>query len=192
MLLINANEYIKQRNINKAKRYFQLAIKYDSTFSSAYWNYGLTTYGEAKQLEEKMWREKQKAISENEFFTGLTNKKIINILSPSEQNNSIKNNINEIIPSVQRLLTDENLSYTKSVVRNESKQINDQSFNQADLQNEIMEIEKKFEPLILGKIKIYKKYTEKAEQLGIVHEFPTRFFQKQMESIKKFKEKGGY
>ena len=54
LLLINANEYIKNDEIEKAKHYLELSIKYDSTFSSAYWNYGLTAFREAKQLEEKM------------------------------------------------------------------------------------------------------------------------------------------
>jgi hypothetical protein len=44
----------------------------------------------------------------------------------------------------------------------------------------------------MEKIKIYKEYTQKAEQLGIVHEFPIRFFEKQIESINKFKQQGGY
>lgn len=150
LLLINANEYIKQREIEKAKHYFQLAIEYDSTFSSAYWNYGITAFGEARQLEEKLWEEKQ------------------NISS---------------LHSVEN----DNTSLLK-----ENNQVNNRALYQVELQNELQATEKKYESLIFEKIKIYKEYTKKAEQLGIVHEFPIEFFEKQIESINKFKLQGGY
>lgn len=78
LLLINANEYLKQKNIDKAKHYLELSIKYDSTFSSAYWNYGLTLFAEARQLEEKLYDEKQNIISTNSIMpiSGSDNKKI--------------------------------------------------------------------------------------------------------------------
>lgn len=140
LLLINANEYIKKGKINKAKKYFELSIKYDSTFSSAYWNYGITAFREARELEEKLWNEKQQIISSYESI--------------------------------------------------ENKMVS--SEDQVHLQMELGELEKSYEVKIKEKIAVYKKYIQKAESLGIVHKFPLRFFQKQIESIKKYNENGGY
>jgi hypothetical protein len=61
-----------------------------------------------------------------------------------------------------------------------------------DLQQTLMDIERQYAPSILANLDIYRKYRNRAEELGIVREFPTKFFLKQAESIKKFKEKGGY
>ena len=192
LLLINANEYIKQKEIEKAKHYFQLAIKYDSTFSSAYWNYGLTTFGEARELEEQMWEEKQNVINENNVFAELTKKKSNDEIYLPKPNNEVQNNPLENIPTIPQILPDEILSKPQTKVQKENSQTNNQALYQADLQPQLMEIEKKYELMIMEKIKIYKEYTQRAEQLGIVHEFPIRFFEKQIESIKKFKQQGGY
>jgi regulator of sirC expression with transglutaminase-like and TPR domain len=114
LLLINANEYIARDNKDKAKHYLQLAIKYDSTFSPAYWNYGLVARDEAKQIEKEI------------------------------------------------------------------------------LQNSNNELCDKYLLTISSKLEEYKKFTGKAEKLGIVHKFTESFFEKQKESITKFKQKGGY
>ena len=63
LLLTNANEWIMRKNLEKAKYYLELSMKYDSTFSSAYMNYGLIHFQEARQLEEKLWDEKQSEIA---------------------------------------------------------------------------------------------------------------------------------
>ena len=195
LLLINANEYIKQREIEKAKHYFQLAIKYDSTFSSAYWNYGLTAFGEAKELEKKMWEEKQNVIGENEFFAESINKKANYEFYSPRQNNNAQSKSNNILTIPQLLPNDfpnESLSKIKIEHPKMKNQIDNKSLHQSELQLELMEIESKYQPIIMEKIKVYKEYSQKAEQLGIVHEFPIRFFEKQIESINKFKRHGGY
>ncbi len=190
LLLVNADEYLRQRNIEKAKEYYLLAIVYDSTFSPAYWNYGLTAFGEARELEDKMWNEKQNYIDQNEPSINLTNQN-----SNVEEYPPIPN------PNLQK-------RFQKGVTQPEPKPFSFGKLNNNDLQhdnvstNHIIQvaelhivlrgIEDKYKPLILKKIKIYKEYTQKAEQLGIVHEFPVKFFQKQSESIKKFKQKGCY
>ncbi|MGD8779554.1 MAG: transglutaminase family protein [Ignavibacteria bacterium] len=192
LLLTNANEYIKQRNIEKAKYYFQLAIKYDPTMSSAYWNYGLIAYGEARQLEEKMWEEKQRAIAVNNLEVRLTNKKrkeesYLPELKKNSQNEPRKN-----IQFTPKLLSEELLQRTEPQAKEKNNQIDERYLYQTELQDELMDIEKKYKPLILEKIALYKEYTNKAEELGIVHEFPIEFFEKQVESIKKYKQQGGY
>jgi len=196
LLLINANEYIKQKNIEKAKHYFQLAIEYDSTFSSAYWNYGLTAFGEARQLEEKLWEVKQNIISLHSVANDLTNKKYREEINQTMQ--TTQNELKEFNPSNPNPSSFETLG-NKTQIQNSNANLlkknnyaNSRTLYQEELQNELLAIEKKYEPLILEKIKIYKEYAQKAEQLGIVHEFPLEFFEKQIESVKKFKQQGGY
>ena len=89
-------------------------------------------------------------------------------------------------------MLDEVLNKPQIKVQKENGQTNNQNLDQADLQPQLMEIEKRYEPLIKEKIRIYREYTQRAEQLGIIHEFPIGFFEKQIESIKKFKQNGGY
>jgi regulator of sirC expression with transglutaminase-like and TPR domain len=131
LLLTNEREYLARGNIEKVKYYLLLAIKYDSTLSSAYWNYGLTALDEAKKLEEKLWEEKESIVGQNTI--------------PTE--------------------------FQKS---------------------KIDELEKKYEPLIMKKMKVYKEFTGKAEKLGIVRKYPESFYAKQKESIEIFKRNGGY
>lgn len=61
-----------------------------------------------------------------------------------------------------------------------------------DLQQTLMDIERQYAPSILANLDIYRKYEDKSKELGFVKEFPAKFFLKQAESIKKFKEKGEY
>jgi len=61
-----------------------------------------------------------------------------------------------------------------------------------DLQQTLMDIEQQYAPSILANLDIYRKYKDKSKELGFVKEFPMKFFLKQSESIKKFKEKGEY
>lgn len=192
LLMINANEYIKQKNTEKAKHYFQLAIKYDSTFSSAYWNFGITAFGEARELEEKMWAEKQNVINENNVFVELTTEKQNDETNLFEPKNDTKNDPFEKNPTMPQIMLIELVNKPQIRIQKENNRTHNQVLYQADLQPQLMEIEKKYEPLIKEKIRVYKEYTHKAERLGIVHEFPIRFYEKQSESIKKFKQNEGY
>ena len=201
LLLVNADEYLKDKNVVKAKKYFLLAIKYDSTFSPAYWNYGLIALSEAKELEDKIRNEIQNLVSQNEFLNNLDKRKSKNEVAPPSNNFSSQINLQQNIiqsapnPSSFWIFTNNSNSQIdnfKINIGKENNHISNNTNNEAETQIELMEIENKYKPLILEKIKTYKEYTQKAEQLGIVHEFPIRFFEKQMESIKKFKQQGGY
>ena len=182
LLLTNANEYIQKKNIEKAKHYYKLSMKYDPTFSSAYMNYGITVFGEARELEEKMWEEKQEAIKQISFSYLLKQQKEEvpktknENLFESESQKIIKESINK--PKIQSTGT------------------NGQTLTSLEQQREIKErlksIEEKYKPEILAKIAEYKIYTGRAKELGIVLEFPLQFFQKQVESIKQYRESGGY
>lgn len=193
LLLINANEYLKQKNIEKAKHYLQLAVKYDSTFSSAYWNYGLTAFGEARQLEEKLYNEKQMLLSKDaDLYQIAKNKPMSEHNVPQHNPTSSFKNFTTLIPHLNNLLSNSKIEVNTPKALPSKIDVNIESISQTELRNQIKSIEEKYKPLILAKIKEYKEYTQKAEQLGIVHKFPLEFFEKQIESINQFKRKGGY
>jgi len=181
-LLTNANEYIHNKNIEKAKHYYKLAMKYDPTFSSAYMNYGMTFFGEAQQLEEKMWNEKQGVIKQISSVY-ITKQSQPVIPKPKTEN---------VFESESQKLMN-GLGYKPKVQTNGTDA---QSFasleQQLVIESRLKAIEEKYKPEILAKIAEYKKYTGKAKELGIVLEFPLQFFQKQAESIKQYRENGGY
>jgi len=195
LLLINANEYLKIRNLEKAKHYFKLAIKYDSTFSSAYMNYGMTVFGEARLLEEKLWDEQQAAIKSFELNNYSGNGQID---IPAKQTDSVEvdellsNNIEKTLDKqlnfddVEKRLKE--MSYTPTGITDENVEQTLLSLEQQRELDEVMiQIEEKYKPEILSKIDEYEKYTGKANELGIVLEFPIEFFQKQAETIRKYK-----
>lgn len=182
LLLTNANEYIQNKNIEKAKHYYKLAMKYDPTFSSAYMNYGMTVFGEARQLEEKMWDEKQAAI-----------KQILSVYIPNIPKPDIPKPSNEnVLESESQKLMKE-FEYKPKVQSNRTDAQTMASLEQQlQIEERLNAIEEKYKPIILAKNAEYKKYTGKAKELGIVLEFPLQFFQKQAESIKQYRENGGY
>lgn len=182
LLLINANEYLKNGKIKKAKRYYKLAIKYDPTFSSAYMNYGMTVLGEAKLLEEKMWNEKQEAIKQ--LSSVYVPKKLIT--------NNYKPKTDKIFESKSKKLINGLVYNPISKKNNKNAQLPAKYEQQINIEERLKAIEEKYKPEILTKIAEYKKYTGKAKELGIVLEFPLQFFRKQAESIKQFRENGGY
>jgi len=186
---------LKIRNLEKAKHYFKLAIKYDPTFSSAYMNYGMTVFGEARLLEEKLWDEQQAAIINFELNNYSGNGQID---IPAKQTDSVEvdellsNNIEKTLfkqlnfDDVEKRLKE--MSYTPTGITDENVEQTLLSLEQQRELDEVMiQIEEKYRPEILSKIDEYKKYTGKAKELGIVLEFPIEFFQKQAETIRKYK-----
>jgi regulator of sirC expression with transglutaminase-like and TPR domain len=195
LLITNANEYLYQGDVEKAKRYYETSLKYDPTLSISYWNYGLIHLAEARQLEEKMYSEKQseifvyhtmdKAKSQNELLIPKPNKykkksvydhiQSFSFHSPLEMKENEQSKIHESQPPVY--------NGKPFQMSNELRQ---------ELDLALIEIEEKYKTKILEKIAIYRVHKNKADSLGIVHKFPIEFFKKQAESIEKFKEKGGY
>jgi len=53
LLLINVAEYIARKDFDKAERYADLALRYDSTLATGVWARGLVHYHRAISLEEK-------------------------------------------------------------------------------------------------------------------------------------------
>ncbi|MGD8777416.1 MAG: transglutaminase family protein [Ignavibacteria bacterium] len=182
LLLVNANKYLQNKNIEKAKHYYKLAMKYDSTFSPAYMNYGMTLFGEARQLEEKMWEEKQEAIKQISFS-----------YRPKQQKQEVCKTKNEnFLESESQKIIKESATKPKVQANENVEQTMRSLEQQKEIEERLNVIEEKYRPGILAKIDEYKKYTEKAKELGIVLEFPLQFFQKQAESIKQYRKKGGY
>ncbi len=182
LLLVNANEYLQNKNIEKAKHYYKLAMKYDPTFSSAYMNYGMTVFGEARQLEDQMWNEKQEAIKEISSGYAFVQPRS-DIPKP--------NNENAFKTEAQKQI-DELCCKPEAQINDADKQTLASLEKQIVLNARLKAIEEKYKPEIFAKIAEYKEYTNKAKELGIVLEFPLQFYQKQAESIKKYRENGGY
>ncbi len=195
LLITSSNEYLIKGDVEKAKRYFELSIKYDPTLSIAHWNYGLIHLAEARQLEKRMYSEKQ---SEILVYQAMDNAKSQNDLVIQNTKKSEEKSVYELIQSFSfhsPLVKGENkqaeVSQSQSPVYN-TKPIQMSKELRQELDLALIEIEEKYKPKILEKIAIYREHRNKADSLGIVHEFPIEFFKKQAESIEKFKEKGGY
>lgn len=192
LLLVNAAQHLENDNIETAKKYLKLAIKYDFTLSSACWNYALIHFAEARKLEEELYDEQQEEIAYYE--AAAVNKKEssinpilhkpgqkgnMNFLKIKEPKKASFNSLGQNIP----FKNDE-----KEFAQNRKNFLN--SSQRAELQSSLFEIEERYKPKILAKLAIYREYKNKAEKLGIVKRYPLEFFIKQSESLKYFKEKG--
>ena len=188
LLLTNANEFLRLKNIEKSKYYLNLAIQYDSTFSSAYWNYGLIAFGEARHLEEELWDKKQAIAATYDLASNYAHGN-----SPRMMYNPSQGGGLDYHPSIHPDMALNSKARNPNAHHHDNNRIGiDQIMQEVALEAMLNEVEKHYEKLILEKISIYKTYTAKAKALGIVHEFPLQFFQKQSESIKRYKHKGGY
>ena len=191
LLLVNANQYLENNNVEKAKKYLEIAIQYDSTLSSAYWNYALIHFAEARKLEEELYAEQQAEISSFESQAkdwkkpdiNLNQEKLKqqNIMDFFETGNPEKSNFKFFRQTIPKS-KEENSTSNKNVSLNSNQSI--------ELQMSLIAIEEKYKPKILAKLAVYREYKNKAEELGIVKKYPLEFFIKQSKSLKKYKEKG--
>jgi regulator of sirC expression with transglutaminase-like and TPR domain len=183
LLLVNADEWILRKNLEKAKYYLELSMRYDSTFSSAYMNYGLIHFQEARQLEEKLWDEKQTEIA---YFESSKNRVINPTPKPIlNQPKLPEPDYNTFQVQVQDNLTKKNPLQQPISPKEETKPpVN------PDLQISLAQIEQKYEPLIKAKIEVYHRYKQKAEDLGIIRGYPLDFFKNQSDALKHYQEKG--
>ncbi len=192
LLLINANQHLENNNIERAKKYLRIAIQYDSTFSSAYWNYALIHFAEAKKLEEELYYEQQEEISYYEIQA--MNKKNLdinqNLIKPNKKNIMDFLNVETLQVADFQLFGQNDLKNDVTKRTTHKKNISLNSKQQAELQSTLISIEEKYKPKFLSKLAIYHEYKNKAVELGIVTKYPFEFFIKQSESLKKFKEKG--
>jgi len=195
LLLVNANQHLENNNVEKAKKYLRISMKYDSTFSSAYWNYALIHLAEARKLEEELYYEQKAEIAYYEVLT-MNNKKEPSInpnhFKPKQKNLMDFLKIETFEKAVFKSFrqTTSNKIIEKRSTPNQFISLN--SEQRAELQTSLLTIEEKYKPKILSKLAIYREYKKKAKELGIVIKYPLEFFIKQSESLKKFKEKGEY
>jgi len=192
LLLVNANQHLENNNIETAKKYLRIAIQYDSTFSSAYWNYALIHFAEARKLEEELYYEQQAEIS---FFEIQALNKKSQDINPTLNKPKQKNIMDFLkVETPQKANFQEfgqnNLKKTNTKNTTPNKKISLNSDQQEELQSSLIANEEKYKPKILAKLAVYREYKNKAEGLGIVKKYPLEFFIKQSESLKKFKEKG--
>jgi regulator of sirC expression with transglutaminase-like and TPR domain len=191
LLLVNANQHLENNNIEKAKKYLRIAMKYDSTLSSAYWNYALIHLAEARRLEEELYYEQQTEISY--YQVQAMNKKNRQEINPNRFKPKQKN-----IMDFLKIKEPQKANFG-SFGQNIPSKNNEKEFSQnrnisltsnqrAELQFLLISIEEKYKPKILAKLDVYRKYKNKAEELGIVTQYPLEFFIKQSERLKKFKE----
>ncbi len=179
LLLINSNEWIVRKNLDKAKYYLELSMKYDSTFSSAYMNYAVIHLEEAMVLEQKMNEERQ---SEINFYTIYDRSRNRNQTNPSYKPANLLQQTYKIPEpdlSAFQIQVVDNLSNIKN-------QISSNTLQQAsspqqlpvdpDLSMSLAEITTRYVSLINAKLIVYEKYKQKAEDLGIVRNYPLCFF----------------
>lgn len=191
LLLINANQHLENNNVETAKKYLRIAIQYDSTLSSAYWNFALINFAEARKLEEELYNEQQAEIA---FFEILAMNKKSQEINPIQTKPKQKNLMDYLKNETPEKAAFETFNYTipetKEVKSTSNKNISLTSNQKIELQTSLMEIQEKYKPKILAKLAVYREYKNKAEELGIVTKYPLEFFIKQSESLQKFKEKG--
>ena len=193
LLLISSNEWIARKDIEKAKYYLDLSMKYDSTFSSAIMNYATIHLQEAIQLEQKMNDEKRDEI----FFYGIyTKNKARNQTSPSPQLSSpLQQSFKVPEPDLSafQIRIEDNLTMMKKSKQNQPipQPAPPAQFPvNPELSISLAQITTHYVPLIQAKLEVYKKYKQKAEELGMVREYPMNFFQISSKSLKHFQEKG--
>jgi regulator of sirC expression with transglutaminase-like and TPR domain len=193
LLLINANEWLKNKNVDKAKYYLQLSIKYDSIFSSAYMNYAMIHLYDAMYFEDKMIAEiesekayydilaKNKSTSQSLPHQPMANNNQPSVLTPQPDYSTfqiqVKDNLTPAVKPRQAISASQP-TQTKQALPN------------VELQNRIAEIEQQYVPRIQADTAIYHQYKRKAEDLGIVRGYPLLFFQNQSTELKHFQEKG--
>ncbi len=191
LLLINANQHLESNNIETAKKYLRISIQYDSTLSSAYWNYALIHFAEARKLEEELYNEQLAEIAFLEIQA--MNKKSQDI-NPNQNKPAQKNLMDYLKIETPEKATfetfNQTIPQTKEVKSTSNKNISLTSNQKIELQTSLMEIEEDYKLKILAKLAVYREYKNKAEELGIVTKYPLEFFIKQSEILKKFKEKG--
>jgi hypothetical protein len=180
LLLVNANEWIVRKDLEKAKYYLELAMKYDTTFSSAYMNYAMLHFQQARELEEKLWDEKQTEIT---YYNASKNK----VTSPSPKQLRKQS---QVQPSYESFHNPIIGNQAKLNIQPQGDSTLNRSSSDGELQASLAVIEQKYAPMILAKLDIYRRYKKKAEDLGIVRGYPLLFFQKQSTSLKHFQEKG--
>jgi hypothetical protein len=200
------------KDVKKALFFTGLAVKYDSTFSSGYWNLHQFYFEIAHNFETEMIEgiKTIKSIFTNDMVV-LQNQAVVDKFTPKPpspwdyQNKRKEEQKRMMQPSNPFKIPITAFDYT--VAQSPNPNHITQHFNQnkidpkiqnrinelqMETRNEIENVENKYIPLIKEALGRSEWHKNKAEELGIVLELPIEFFIKQAESIEKFKKTGEY
>jgi regulator of sirC expression with transglutaminase-like and TPR domain len=199
LLLNNARHFHeREKNLIKAIQYSYLALKYDSTLSSAHYNLGSYFYQYAKKLENEM----NMQISAEEIVLNSQKRNQNNqVVNPNQQTQSLNDKITaEIIDKSVRLNPRTGSIDMNKIVfdhfTNPQKNMRPIPSNNSNLrtnyEQEVSLIQERYIPQINEAIVRAKWHRQKAEELGIVLKFPEKFFRLQQKDIEEFKKTGEY
>lgn len=194
LLLVNANEWIVRKNFERAKYYLELSMMYDSTFSSAFMNYGLLHLQEAQILERKLSDEKAAEIAFHPIFDG-RRKGERESLSAQVRHHKSYDHLEEPVVSTLKTVFDRN---RKDMPRRDLNGSAASSTSRpgpktdTDLQASLLEIDRRYRLQIDEKLLIYERCKREAEELGIVRGYPLLFFKHQANELNQSQQKGDH
>jgi hypothetical protein len=202
----------RSKDLNKALYFTGLAVKYDSTFSSGYWNLHQFYFEIAHNIETEMIDKIKKIKSSfTNDLVALQNQAIEDKYTPKPP--SPWDYQNKRREEQKKMMQPSNpfkipiTTFGHDVTQAQQPNSTTRPFNQNKIdpklrikinelqmenQNEIGSVEKKYVPAIKEALARSEWHKKKAEELGIVIELPKEFFIKQAESIEKFKKTGEY
>lgn len=201
LLLNNARHFHEREDsLAKAIYYTQFAISLDSTLSAGHWNLGNYYFLFAKKLEKEMMAQAQHAhqVYEIELM-------VMRNATPPSPPMTPKHPLQGIVdlpeppqpslwprnmkpPSLFPRVSPPPMQPVNPVVQSDPYLAQ----SQADLQYELMMLQRKYVPVIQEAMARSEWYLAKAEELGIVLKLPDEFYIKQAKSIEKFKRTGEY
>lgn len=193
LLLINAAEYMELKQFDKAQRYSELAMQYDSTLATALWAYGLVHYKRAMDLREKM---------NSEIQTEMAVAGIVSRSRSSTQPLQIAQSTVPNVPDPRTTVGNEFRKYAAGLtpdlpqpapqtVRQPSSEVNRNAPAMSpELHTEIQMIQDRYLPLINKNFDVWYTYKQKAKDMGMAIGSQTKFFLKQSNKLKQFKMKG--
>lgn len=200
LLLNNARHfYERENNLKRAIQLSYLALKYDSTLSSAHWNIGSIYYNYARQLEKEMnmqiraeeivlnsqiRNQNNTAIHPNQKQPSLNDRITAEIINKQARFNPQAGSIN-----IDKIIFDH---FTNPQNKNMPPSPNNNSHRRNYFVPEISSIKQRYIPQINEAIGRARWHREKAEELGIVLEFPKEFFRLQQKDIEEFRRTGEY
>ena len=198
LLAINGTRFADNKNYKKAKSYLWLSLKYNKKLAMAYWNYAQIHYELAMNDIKLMEFEIKNEIN----FYEILSKRFEKITEDkSARRNDYTYNSNIWIPK----LSEQDFGNFRFTSNNDFKTLINQKPEKiqrpgirlsvskkysTEMQHSILQIELEFSRKIRENLKTFEKYKEYAKYLGIVKEFPSAFFEKQLKMFKLYVKEG--
>lgn len=202
VLLLNNARHFHERedSLAKAIYYTQLVISLDSTLSAGHWNLGNLYFLVAKKLEKEMAAQAQLAHQAYEIDMAVM-RNAVQPSPPMAPQHPVQGIVNLPEPPQPSLWPPSmkppslfpRASPPSAQPVNPAVQNNPYvAQSQADLQYELMMLQRKYVPAIQEAMARSEWHRLKAEELGIVLKLPDEFYLKQTRSIEEFKRTGEY